>query len=129
MANKEATKKATLKKMAPPKGKALPKRKALSTKKATPRKKAAPRKKIMAADKRQGKNWIITTSAERSLKDIAKDLEKAGFSVGNVNDEIQSITGTAGDESVERLRKVSGVVDVSPDHPISIGPPGSSDTW
>ena len=58
------------------------------------------------------KNWIVTTSADRPIKDIAKDLENAGFAVGNTNDEIQSITGAAGDESVEKLRKISGVIDV-----------------
>ena len=117
MAKKKVTRKETAKK------------RALSTKKATPRKKATSRKKIMPAKKQQNKNWIITTSADRSIKDIAKDLEKAGFSVGHVNHEIQSISGAAGDEAVEKLRKVSGVIDVSPDQPIDIGPPDSPETW
>jgi hypothetical protein len=75
------------------------------------------------------KNWIVTTSSDRPIRDIAKDLTEAGFSVGNVNDEIQSITGAAGDETVEKLRSISGVVDVSPDTPIDIGPPDSPETW
>jgi hypothetical protein len=75
------------------------------------------------------RNWVITTSTGRPIKDIAKDLEAAGFSVGQVNDEIQSITGAAGDKSVEKLRKISGVIDVSPDTPIDIGPPDSPETW
>jgi hypothetical protein len=77
----------------------------------------------------QNKSWIITTSADRPIKDIAKDLEDAGFEVGNVNDVIQSISGVAGDETLEKVRKVSGVVDVSPDQPIDIGPPDSPTTW
>jgi hypothetical protein len=83
----------------------------------------------MAKKQATNKTWIVTTSTARPIKDIAKDLTAAGFTVANVNDEIQSITGGARDESVEKLRKVSGVVDVSPDEPIDIGPPDSPDTW
>lgn len=28
-----------------------------------------------------------------------------------------------------QLRKVRGVIDISPDVPVSVGPPNSSDTW
>ena len=83
----------------------------------------------MPSKSQKNKSWIVTTSADRPIKDIARDLRAAGFSVERVNDEIQSITGAAGDESVEKLRKIAGVVDVSPDAPIDIGPPGSRDTW
>ena len=79
--------------------------------------------------KAKNKSWIVTTSADRPIQDIAKDLAAAGFSVAHVNDEIQSISGAAGDESVQKVRKIKGVVDVSPDAPIDIGPPDSSDTW
>jgi len=85
----------------------------------TPKKKRTPK----------SKNWIVTTSPDRPIKTIAKDLEKAGFSIGHVNGEIQSISGAAGDHIVKKLRSISGVVDVSADEPIDIGPPDSSDTW
>lgn len=75
------------------------------------------------------KNWIITTSEERPIKDVVKDLERAGFTTGTVNDEIQSVSGTADQDAADKLRRVAGVVDVSPDEPIDIGPPGSPDTW
>jgi hypothetical protein len=77
----------------------------------------------------KSKNWIVTTSADRPIQRIAKDLEAAGFSIGNVNDEIKSISGAAGDDVVEKLRSISGVVDVSADEPVDVGPPDSSDTW
>jgi len=73
--------------------------------------------------------WIITTSADRSIRDIATDLKKAGFNVGHVLEEVGSITGAAAEETIARLRKIKGVVDVSPDRPIDIGPPGSDHTW
>ena len=88
-----------------------------------------PKKKQQRKKMPTNKNWVVTASADRPIKDIAKDLEDAGFSVGNVNDEIRSITGAAGDKSVEKLRKISGVIDVSPDTPIDIGPPDSPKTW
>jgi predicted CoA-binding protein len=75
------------------------------------------------------KSWIVTTTSDRPIKDIAKDLQDAGFQVGNVNDEIQSITGSAADTVAEKLRSVPGVVDVAPDMPIDIGPPDSERTW
>jgi hypothetical protein len=75
------------------------------------------------------KNWIVTTSDERPLKEVVSDLEKAGFTIGKVNDQIQSVTGSAAADALDRLRSITGVIDVSPDEPIDIGPPGSSDTW
>jgi hypothetical protein len=75
------------------------------------------------------RNWIVTTSSDRPIKDIVKDLEAAGLSVAHVNDEIQSITGAAAQEKAGRLRAIKGVVDVSPDEPVDIGPPDSSETW
>jgi hypothetical protein len=75
------------------------------------------------------KSWIVTTSSNRPIRDVAKDLEKAGFDVGNVNDEIQSISGAAADEVARKLRSVDGVLDVSPDAPVDIGPPDADDTW
>jgi hypothetical protein len=73
--------------------------------------------------------WIVTTSADRSLADVRRDLEAAGFSVHQVNDEIGSISGAASDDTAHKLRSIAGVVDVSPDSPIDIGPPDSPNTW
>jgi predicted CoA-binding protein len=78
---------------------------------------------------KQTRSWIVTTSPDRPIQEIAKDLSAAGFSVGMVNDEIQSITGNAAEDTAGKLKSVKGVVDVSPDEPIDIGPPGSPDSW
>ena len=42
---------------------------------------------------KSSKGWIVTTSGERSVKDVAKDLKAKGFSVDQVLDEIGAITG------------------------------------
>jgi hypothetical protein len=75
------------------------------------------------------KGWIITTSSDRKIADIASDLKKAGFAVDHVLEEVGSITGNAAEETVTKLRSIPGVVDVSPDTPIDIGPPDSGNTW
>ena len=77
----------------------------------------------------KSKTWIVTTSGERSVADVAKDLRAKGFSVDQVLDEIGAITGAADDTVVSKLRAVKGVADVSPDTAIDIGPPDSPTTW
>lgn len=77
----------------------------------------------------KGSRWIITTNAKRPITDIAKDVGAAGLKGVRVLKEVGSITGSADEKVVAKLRKVRGVVDVSPDADVDIGPPGSSDTW
>lgn len=75
------------------------------------------------------KNWVVTTSGERPLGDVEKNLAEAGFAVDQVLDAIGSITGSADDDVAERLRSVPGVSDVEPESPIDIGPPDAPVTW
>lgn len=75
------------------------------------------------------KRWVVTTSGDQSLDDIQKNLVDSGFKVDEVLREIGLITGVAEDDVAEKLRQVGGVVDVSPEPAVDIGPPGSSDTW
>jgi predicted transcriptional regulator len=75
------------------------------------------------------KGWIVMTSSERPIREIASDLTKAGFSVVHVLEEIGSITGAAADDVITKLRSIRGVVDISPDRSISIGPPDSGENW
>ncbi|MDT4895602.1 MAG: hypothetical protein QOH25_679 [Acidobacteriota bacterium] len=68
------------------------------------------------------KKLIITTSGDRPLSAIKKDLAKRGFAVGQVLKEIGIITGTSS-AAIEKLRAIPGVDDVSPDESVDIGPP------
>lgn len=77
----------------------------------------------------EAKSWIIAVSTDRPLQDIAKDLSDAGLLGAQVLEEINVITGKAADKSLGKLRKVRGVVDVSPDMPIDVGPPDTPNTW
>lgn len=75
------------------------------------------------------KNWIVTTSGDRSLKDVSKDLKQRGFQVDHVLEEVGAITGSGEDDTAEKLRSVPGVTDVSPDVEVDIGPPDAPETW
>ena len=79
------------------------------------------------SQKAQG--WIVTTSGDRPAKDVAKDLKAAGFSVGQILEEIGCITGEADDRTVEKARAIRGVADVSREGEIDIGPPDAPVTW
>jgi hypothetical protein len=73
--------------------------------------------------------WNITTSGERSIHDIAKELADAGLHDSQILEEIGIITGDAEEAVVAKFRQVRGVVDVSPSAPVDVGPPGSPVTW
>lgn len=75
------------------------------------------------------KTWILTTSGDRPLDDIARDAQQKGFDIGSILEEIGCITGKAEDDTAERLRDIAGVTDVSPDPEIDIGPPDAEETW
>lgn len=77
----------------------------------------------------KSKRWVVTTSGDRSLGEIEKNLTEAGFDVDQVLDEIGCVTGTASDDIAESSRAISGITDVSPEEPIDIGPPDASVTW
>ena len=77
----------------------------------------------------KAKKWIITTSSDRSIHEIAKDLADAGLTGSQILDAVGCVTGSAGAKVVAKLRKVRGVVDVSPDFPVDLGPPDSPETW
>jgi hypothetical protein len=64
--------------------------------------------------------WIVTVSDERPIKKVAADLKAAGFDVDQVLEEVGTVTGSAASDKVEQLRKIQGVKDVSPDHPVTM---------
>ena len=71
------------------------------------------------------KPLVITLSGDRAIHEVADDLRAAGLHVDQVLEAIGTVTGSADAKSVEGLRKIKGVADVSPDHSIDIGPPGA----
>ena len=74
------------------------------------------------------KRWVVTTSGDRPLNDVARDIEAAGFAIDQVLDQIGIITGSATDSVAEAVRAIPGVADVSLDEPIDIGLPDREPT-
>lgn len=73
--------------------------------------------------------WIITISSDQSITEVATRLSAEGLTVKDVLEEIGCITGSADDVTAERLKKVSGVIDIAPDMQIDVGPPDTEETW
>jgi hypothetical protein len=68
---------------------------------------------------------IVTVSGNRPIHDVARDLRAAGLDVDQVLEFTGTVTGSAQPQTVNKLRGVPGVADVSADHPVDIGPPGA----
>ena len=49
----------------------------------------------------ESKRWIVTTSGDRPLNDVARDIKAAGFVIDEVLDQIGIITGSATDSVAE----------------------------
>ena len=75
------------------------------------------------------KRWVVTTSGDRPLSDVKKKLTKSGFEVEQVLEEIGCIIGEASDDVVKQLRSAPGVVDISAEPSVDIGPPDAPVTW
>jgi hypothetical protein len=87
------------------------------------------RNKRAGGSARARKTWVVTTSLERPVGEIARELSAAGFEVEQTLAEIGVITGKSDDTGVAKARKLRGVTDVSPEPEVDIGPPGSRETW
>jgi len=75
------------------------------------------------------RRWVITTSGDRPISDVAVDVAAAGFAIDQVLEVIGSITGSATDGVAEAVRAVPGVADVSRDLLVDIGPPDPDATF
>jgi hypothetical protein len=78
----------------------------------------------------ESKRWVVTTSGDRPLNDVARDIEAAGFVINEVLEAIGVITGSATECVAEAVRAIPGVADVSPETPpVDIGDPDDLTTW
>ena len=53
--------------------------------------------------------WVITTSGDRPISDVAVDVAAAGFAMNQVLEVIGIITGSATDGVAEAVRAVPGL--------------------
>jgi hypothetical protein len=68
---------------------------------------------------------VVTVRPGSDLNVVAAQLTRAGLQVHDKLEAIGSITGSAEDADVTRLRNVPGVLDVTEGVPIQLGPPGT----
>jgi hypothetical protein len=73
--------------------------------------------------------WVVTSAGNRPFAELRQDLEREGFHIDQALEAIGVFTGDSDDGVAQKLRKVKGVSDVSPEDRIDIGPPGSERTW
>jgi ribosomal protein S25 len=87
--------------------------------------KKSSRAKKASQAKQESQSVVVTVSGDRHIHEVARDLKASGLESAQVLDAINIVTGSVAPKSIEKLRKVRGVQDVSEDHPVSIGPPGA----
>jgi hypothetical protein len=87
--------------------------------------KKSSRAKKTSHAKQESQAVVVTVSGDRHIHEVARDLKASGLESPQVLDAIGIVTGSAAPTSIAKLKKVRGVQDVSEDHPVSIGPPGS----
>ena len=87
--------------------------------------KKSSRSKKPSEAKQESQSVVITVSGDRRIHEVARDLKASGLESAQVLDAIGVVTGSAAPKSISKLKKVRGVQDVSEDHPVDIGPPGS----
>ena len=73
-----------------------------------------------------GRHDFWRPAARRPQKE---KLTKSGIEVEQVLDEIGCVIGTASDDVVKQLRITPGVVDISQEPSVDIGPPDAPVTW
>jgi hypothetical protein len=68
---------------------------------------------------------VVTVKPDSDLDAVAAQLAQAGLEVREKLAAIGSITGSAQDADLPRLRRVPGVLDVAKSVPIQLDPPGT----
>jgi hypothetical protein len=75
--------------------------------------------------KKQREAFVVTLSGKRKIHEVARDLKATGFQVDQILDAIGVVTGSSDPSRIAKLRQVPGVKDVSSDHVVDVGPPGT----
>ncbi len=73
--------------------------------------------------------WLVTVNLDESIQKVRKRLEEEGLVIDSLLAEVGCITGQANQETAARLRKITGVLDVSPDVEIKLPAPSDETTW
>ncbi|MER7010252.1 hypothetical protein ABT324_02330 [Saccharopolyspora sp. NPDC000359] len=75
------------------------------------------------------RRWVVTVASGRALTDVASALAGHGFTDMQLHDQIGVIVGAAEEDVADDARAVSGVLDVSPEGQVDVGPPDAPLSW
>ncbi len=73
--------------------------------------------------------WVVTTSPERPIEEVARELADHGFMVGDILDAIGCITGAAERGTIDALLAIEGVDAIEPDVDVDLPPGEEGPTW
>lgn len=73
----------------------------------------------------QENDWVVTVDASHPLERVVQELVRIGMRVRQVLALGGAIIAHGTDHQASEAREVSGVIDVSKDEPIDIGPPSA----
>ena len=73
----------------------------------------------------EAQTWIIVVEPDHVLDAVAA-LERLGFDIEQKLDAVDAIIARGSTRQAHEARSITGVVDVSPDAPIDIGPPDAA---
>jgi hypothetical protein len=76
----------------------------------------------------EDKKWIITVSKDRLINEVSVDLVKIGLKDVQTLPLIRVITGSADETTANKIRNMSGVVDVEPETSKFVGR-SSDEIW
>lgn len=73
--------------------------------------------------------WLVTTRGDRPLEEVAAELRRLGFGDLELLEAIGCLTGSASKAAAAAARRLPGIVDVAPDHPVDLDPQKHGPTW
>ncbi len=77
----------------------------------------------------QKKQWIVVTSGDRPLDEVAKALEKKGFTIDSKLEAIGQLIGSATEAERKDAKSIKGITDIQASFDVNIGPPDAEVTW
>jgi hypothetical protein len=67
-------------------------------------------------------NWLVTVDPQVDIARVSRVLSQSGFQVKQILSEVSCITGSAPGGKIPLFRKITGVVNISADFPVDLGP-------
>lgn len=77
----------------------------------------------------KGTRWVVTIAEDHYIQDVAHELAALGMSRQTISAKVGSITGVADPKAVARMRRVEGVLEITPEVSQKMTPPDKNHAW